>query len=321
MKCVAVLLFVCLLSSPVFAQDADRFQTFLQNVGQEAIAAGVSPATVARALPSIEHDETVIELDRKQPEKKITFTQYVKNVITPQRIAKGQRLGQEYEAALKQLEQIYGVPPAMVLSLWGIESSFGANQGDFSVLSSLATLAYEGRRADFFRNELIEALKILDEEGMTPEQLTGSWAGAMGHAQFMPSTFRKFAMDGDADGHRDIWTDEVDAIASIARYLAAEGWQAGQSWGEEVRLTKPVAESETGPNVALDLATWQRYGVRMSSNTLQKKDISASLIRPDGAGGRSFLVYDNFRALMRWNRSTYFATSVGLLADHISNGL
>jgi membrane-bound lytic murein transglycosylase B len=142
----------------------------------------------------------------------------------------------------------------------------------------------------------------------------------MGHAQFMPSTYRKYAMDGDADGHRNIWTDELDAIASIARYLAAEGWQTGQNWGYEVTLTKPVSDTETGLDVALDLASWQRHGIKGKANVLPQGDFSASLIRPDGAGGRSFLVYDNFRALMRWNRSTYFATSVGLLADHISNG-
>lgn len=317
-RAVLLAVLAVLMAGPAQAQGG--FRAFLESVAQEAVQQGVSQQTVRRALETVELDESVIELDRKQPEGKITFARYLRNVITQQRIDKGRRLAAEYAGPLRQVQAAYGVPAGVVIALWAIESSYGANQGGFDVLSSLATLAYEGRRADFFRGELIEALKILQEENLAPSALTGSWAGALGQCQFMPSTYRKYAVDADGDGHRDIWGDDLDAIASIARYLAAEGWQAGASWGQEVVLTKEVAESETGLDVALGVEAWRRRGVQGKGKPLPQRDISASLILPDGAGGRAFLVYDNFRALMRWNRSTYFATSVGLLADLLSNG-
>lgn len=323
MSFLRILFILCLAVLPMnaFAYDEADFQNFLQNVGREALAQGVTPRTVQSALASVTVDETVVELDRKQPEKKITFARYLQNVVNQPRIDKGRRLMDDYAGALAKLEKHFGVPPAVVISLWGMESSFGANKGDFSVLSSLATLAYEGRRADFFRKELIEAMKIMDEEGLTPDQMLGSWAGAMGHCQFMPSTYRKYAVDADGDGHRDIWDNELDVIASIASYLAAEGWQRDQRWGREVKLAKDLPDSEVGLDNLRPLADWGRLGVHAKgSNALPQNDLSASLIQPDGADGRSFLVYDNFRALMRWNRSTYFATSVGLLADTIANG-
>jgi len=219
---------------------------------------------------------------------------------------------------LKTIEAQYGVPPRIVIALWSVESSFGRNTGGYNVIESLATLAFAGRRQAFFRNELLEALRIVDEERMDPSAMNGSWAGAMGQSQFMPSTYRRHAVDHDGDGHRDIWENERDVFASMANYLAAEGWQRSLTWGREVRLSKPLPESEIGLDRRRTLAEWNRLGVRtLGGKPLPKKKIEASLIQPDGPGGRSFLVYDNFRALMRWNRSTYFATTVGLLADKL----
>jgi membrane-bound lytic murein transglycosylase B len=185
-------------------------------------------------------------------------------------------------------------------------------------VGSLATLAYQGRRAAFFRTELINALRILDQEHMRASELRGSWAGALGQCQFMPSTYLRYAVDADGDGHRDIWTNQADALASIANYLAAESWKPELTWGRAVSLRKALPESQTGLGVKHSLAEWQKLGVRNSDGKpLPQKPLQASLVQPDGADGRSFLVYDNFRALMKWNRSTYFATSVGLLADQI----
>jgi membrane-bound lytic murein transglycosylase B len=304
--------------SQAFAQT-EPFSQWLQGVAGEAVSRGVSPQTVQQALAGVSLDDRVIALDRKQPEKSISFRAYVKNVLNHSRINKGRLLMRCHRHALEEIANRYGVSPSIIVALWGVESGFGANMGGFNVIDSLATLAYEGRRASFFRKELLHVLHLMDEEGLDRSELLGSWAGAMGQNQFMPSTFRNFAVDHDGDGRRDIWESEDDVFASIANYLAAEGWQKGLRWGREVKLTKPVPENQTGPDKKHPLAYWRRIGVRdMNRKPLPRANITASLVQPDGAGGRSFLVYDNFRALMRWNRSTYFAVSVGLLADRLN---
>lgn len=308
-----------LAASPSLAQS-DGFGAWLQAFAREAAAQGVSGATLQRVLPQLSYDDSVIELDRRQPESRLSLEAYLRGALVASRIEKGRELMGEHAAILAQAEAATGVPRAVIVALWAVESSYGANTGDYDVLSSLATLAYEGRRADFFRKELIEALRIVDE-GMDPFLLRGSWAGAMGQSQFMPSTYRRFAVDANGDGRRDIWDDPEDVLASIGNYLAFEGWQRGQSWGQEVRLTRPLSASEIGLETAKSLEDWKARGVRaLNGRNFEGFSASVSLIRPDGPGGRAFLVYDNFRALMRWNRSTYFATSVGLLADQLADG-
>lgn len=314
-------LFFAFAPVPAMAQDDDAFNAWLIGFARQAEAAGVSPITLQQVLPQIDLDESVIELDRKQPEGKTTFAGYLRNTMPAFRIQKARRLYDEYADTLAAISAQTGVPSAIIVSLWGMESSFGANTGDYEVLDSLATLAYEGRRAKFFRRELIEALKIIEEERLDPSLLLGSWAGALGQCQFMPSTFRRYAVDYNLDGHRDIWGDESDVLASIAHYLRSEGWKAGQPWGREVKVTRRLPKSQTGLKVKHNLGVWSKKGVRgLSGQKLENNGLSASLVQPDGASGRSFLVYDNFRALMRWNRSTYFATSVGLLANQIDDG-
>jgi membrane-bound lytic murein transglycosylase B len=261
---------------------------WLQQTEQRALDEGISPAVVHEALDDFAPNPRVVELDQKQPESAITFKAYRHNVVTPARIRKGAELARYYGEELNALEARTGVPPQIVVALWAVESSYGRDTGDFEVVNSLATLAYEGRRADFFRNELFSALRILEHENMTPGELRGSWAGAMGQCQFMPSTYLAYAVDATGDGRRDIWNSEADVLASIANYLAAEGWQRGLTWGREVDEDTAPDDGESSP-----------------------------LIRPDGEEGPRFLVSDNFRALTRWNRSTYFALSVGLLADGI----
>ncbi|MDD5586787.1 MAG: lytic murein transglycosylase [Alphaproteobacteria bacterium] len=313
---LAVMIF---LPCTAYAQT-EPFDQWLQGLAQEAVADGVSSQTVQQALSGLALDEDVIELDRKQPEKTIAFDAYLRNVLTAPRLKKGLELADEHRSLLRNISAQYGVPTGMIVALWGVESSFGRNGGNNNVVSSLATLAYEGRRADFFRGELMEALRLLDEEKMDPSLLLGSWAGAMGQCQFMPSTFRHYAADYNGDGRRNIWDEEADVFASIANYLVAEGWQSDQNWGREVRLSRGLPEGVTGLEQRRTLAEWGRLGVRTRGRKpLPASGLKASLIQPDGPGGRSFLVYDNFRALMRWNHSTYFATAVGLLADQLSS--
>ncbi len=310
-------LFLC---EPAFARDIS-FTTWLDHFYAEALREGVSGSTLRKVLPTLKVDEKVIRLDRKQLEKSIRFSRYYKNVVTPWRIKEGRKLIRQHKSFFKNISAQGGPAPSVIVALWAIESGYGHNTGSYSVINSLATLAYEGRRASFFRRELIEAFKILDEEKMDHRFLKGSWAGAMGQCQFMPSTYRRYAFDGNGDGKRDIWEEEHDVLTSIANYLMAEGWQTGEPWGIEVKLKKQISKKQKSLDVVYSAKVWKRLNVLpLKGGGFLPKLLKASLIQPDGTGGRSFLVYDNFRTLMRWNRSTYFATSVGLLADALDKG-
>lgn len=299
------------------ARAAVAFDDWLAELRQEARAAGVSEGILERALSGVEPIPRVIELDQRQPEGRMTFVEYRTRVINDARIAKGRRMLEEHGTLLARIEAQYGVPAPVIVALWGIESNFGENTGGFSVIASLATLAHEGRRADFFRGELLSALKILEAGDIAPEAMNGSWAGAMGQSQFMPSTFLGYAVDGNGDGRRDIWTSQADVFASMANYLSRMGWDQRYIWGREVRVGNGVGAS--GLDEKLPLSRWQTSGVRRADGgDLPAVPIEASLLRMDDGSGPSYLIYDNFRVLMRWNRSTYFATSVGLLANAIS---
>jgi membrane-bound lytic murein transglycosylase B len=306
------------LAAPFQNDAVNPFAVWLGNLEQEAIANGVSPETAHNVLGAAMLDERVIELDQKQPETTMSFDAYSRHIVSKARIETGQELLDKYSAQLNEIGQHYGVQPQVIVALWGMESSFGRNSGDYNVVDSLMTLAYEGRRADFFRKELFNALRILDQEHIPATALRGSWAGAMGQCQFMPSTYLRYAVDYNNDGVKNIWTEPKDVWASIANYIAAEGWHGDQTWGREVELEEDIPASEIGLDHQHSLAEWQALGIRsVNGSNLPDKPLQASLIQPDGPDGRSFLVYDNFRALMRWNRSTYFATAVGLLADRI----
>lgn len=316
------LFFILVGLLPLHAQAATlathQYRDWLMALEEEAIAAGISPPTVHSALDNMLPDDRVLTLDQKQPEKTVTFDAYLKNILSPQRVAQGRTMLEVNAGALAGVAKKYGVPPEMIVALWGVESAYGRNMGNFSVVESLLTLAYEGRRADFFRAELLNALRILDAEHMDVADLRGSWAGAMGQCQFMPSTYMQHAVDYNEDGKRDIWSDHSDVWASIANYLAYEGWQADLKWGRSVELDQTLPASEVGLDVRHSLSEWKALGVNVPDEILRAKpSLEASLIQPDGADGRSFLVYDSFRAIMKWNRSTYFATAVGLLADRI----
>jgi membrane-bound lytic murein transglycosylase B len=296
---------------------AAPFADWLAELRQEARADGISEGTLERALDGVAPIPRVIELDRRQPEGRMTFVEYRERVINDARIRKGRQMLERHRPLLSRIEAEYGVPAEVIVALWGIESNFGENTGGFPVIASLATLAHEGRRAEFFRGELLSALKILDAGDIAPEAMNGSWAGAMGQSQFMPSTFLGYAVDGNGDGRRDIWGTQEDVFASMANYLSRMGWDRRYIWGREVRAGNGTGTA--GLDEKRPLSRWQSSGVRRADGgDLPAVAIEASLLRMDDGSGPSYLVYDNFRVLMRWNRSTYFATSVGLLANAIS---
>lgn len=298
-----------------------EFSAWRDQLGVDARREGISLVTLQRILPTIRYDRDVIRYDRKQPEGSITFARYYRNVITSWRIKEGRRLAEQHKKLLKKLSVRYDVSSTVMLALWAIESGYGNNMGSYNVINSLATLAYDGRRTKFFRGELMEALKIVDNDrSLWP--LYGSWAGAMGQCQFMPSTYSRYARDGDGDGRRDIWKSELDVLTSIAEYLSKEGWRGNKTWGTEVIVRKYIHKSKRGVDHKASLSVWKKRGIYpIRSASFPEKEQGASLIQFQGTGGRSFLVYDNFRALMRWNHSTYFAASVGLLSDAIKKGL
>lgn len=300
-----------MLMTHVYAQ-------WVRDLRAEAVAAGVREETLDRSLEGLMPDPIVEKLDQKQPEKSISFDQYLKNVVTAERVQRGRALLKQHKAILTKISARYGVAPEVIVSLWGIESSFGRNQGNFNVIRSLLTLAYEGRRAEFFRKELLNALRIMDSRNGTERELRGSWAGALGQCQFMPSTYLNHAVDGDGDGVRDIWDNEHDIFASIANYLAAEGWKSGQGWGYEVSAPEQVQQDMVGLEFLRPITDWRQIGVLKKNDTALPLDgLGYALVAPDGVGGRTFLVSDNFKALMRWNRSTYFGVAVGIMADRI----
>lgn len=314
------LLLFTLLCWPLSAHAATTFTDWLTDFRAEAAEQGITPKTLAQ-LDGLTPDEKVLRLDRSQPEHKITFAQYRKNVVSATRVRDGKSHRRDHAVVLRQVSKAYGVPSSVIVALWGVETSFGALKGKNSVLRSVATLAYDGRRADYFRKELLAALQILDSKAAPPGSLLGSWAGAMGQCQFMPSTFLNHAADGDGDGVKDIWHNETDTFASIANYLKHEGWKPGQGWGEKVALRRAVTPEVVGvKQLGRSLVVWKKMGVelRAGSKLAAEKDRLYYLVQPDGASGASYLVTENYQALMRWNRSTYFATSVGLLADAIA---
>ena len=308
------------LAAPAAANGED-FGKWLQELRRQALDEGITAATLDAALIGVQPIQRVIELDRDQPEFKLSFLQYLDLVAPESRVASGREALARNRALLEAVGARYGVQPRFIVALWGVETDFGRATGGFPIVAALATLAHEGRRSEFFRRELLDALHILDERHIGVAAMTGSWAGAMGQSQFMPSSFRRFAVDYDGDGRRDIWTTEADVFASIANYLASHGWRAGQNWGRAARLPPGFDPALVGAKVEKPLAEWQALGVRTATGgDLPAADLAASVVQPDGPRGPAFIVYENFKTILRWNRSTYFAAAVGYLADRIGGG-
>jgi membrane-bound lytic murein transglycosylase B len=316
LACAAALV---LSLTPLHAAAAatQDFATWLTGLRAEAAARGIKQATLDAAFADVQPIPRVIELDRKQPEFTLTFPEYLDRVVPQSRVERGRALLREHAALLDAVAGKYGVQPRFIVALWGVESDFGRITGGFRVIAALATLAHDGRRSEFFRGELLNALQILDEGHIAPRDMVGSWAGAMGQSQFMPSSFLRFAQDYDGDGRRDIWTNQADIFASIANYLARSGWRADITWGRQVRLPQGFNAKLIDLETRKPISAWQALGVRKpNGDALPTRDLAASIVRPDKESSPVFMVYENFHTLLRWNRSTYFAAAVGTLADH-----
>jgi len=309
------------LAGPAHAQS-DRFDTFLAGVRAEARKAGISQATLDRAFAGVRPNQRVIELDRKQPEFTMTWDRYKTLVISDQRIADGKIAYRANTGLLQAVQGRYGVSPNVIMGIWGLESNFGTKTGGFHVIEAVATLAWEGRRASFFRSELMAALKILQAGDITPDRMTGSYAGAMGQPQFMPTSFIRLAVDFDGDGKRDIWTSKGDVFGSIANYLAKSGWKDGEIWGQEVLLPPNFDTGATGRDNRRPASDWQRQGVRAVAGQIRVRgDTPSAIVMPDGPSlgqaGAAFLVTGNFGAIRRYNPSDFYALAVGIIGDRI----
>ena len=301
------------------AADRASFDRFLAGVRTEAKRSGVSDATLQRALGGLRPLPRVLELDRKQPEGVLSWEQYRDRIVSSTRIANGQRAYAENRALLQDLEARYGVSARVIVAIWGMETNYGGNTGGFNVVEALATLAWEGRRAAFFRGELLAALRILDAGHITPEGMRGSWAGAMGHPQFMPTSFERLAVDIDSDGHRDIWGSKADALGSIANYLAKSGWQAGQGWALEVRPPAGFDIQRVDTETRRSMAEWSRLGWRLADgSTLPANGPDANLAVPTRSSGQVFLGLPNLRVIRRYNSPMNYGLAVGLLADRVA---
>jgi membrane-bound lytic murein transglycosylase B len=300
-------------ATPPVEETRPEFSEFVNSLKDQAIAAGVSAATIDAAFANLEPLEVVVERDRSQPEVILTTDQYVQRRLTKAFVRTGAEKAAELRAALAPIEKKYGVPSNVLIAIWGMESNYGRFTGSRPTIQALATLAWEGRRRAFFTTELIDALQILDKGYIELDQMKGSWAGAMGQTQFMPSSYLAHAQDFDGDGRRDIWNTLSDVFASIANYMVAYGWKTDQTWGREVkvpaggatRLAAKVGFRQSGCRAERELTVpqplkkWQAMGVRTTAGQpLPKVDRSASLMR---AGSKNYLVYGNYDALLGYN--------------------
>lgn len=312
---------VVLVTGPARAQTSPPFDGWLAELRAEALERGISAEILQDALIGVAPIPRVIELDRSQPEFTLTLDEYLDRVVPASRVQKGREMLAANRALLDEIGGAFGVQPRFIVALWGIETEFGRITGGFPVIASLVTLAHDGRRSEFFRKELFDALIILDQGNVTVEAMFGSWAGAMGQSQFMPSSFLGYAVDYDGDGRRDIWTTPADVFASAANYLSNYGWADDQTWGREVQLPDGFNPALLGLDTRKRLSEWQALGVRRADGRdLPARDLMGSIVMPDDEGPRSFVVYENFRTILKWNRSTYFGVAVGRLADRISGG-
>ncbi len=341
MRCSALALFVVLIQPvqgqvpapdpvPSVEESRPEFSSFLNTLKEQALAAGVSGAVVERSLSGLEPLEIVVERDRSQPEIVLTTDQYVQRRLTRAFVRTATEKAREHHATVSEIAKKYGIDRRVIVAIWGMESNFGRFTGTRPIIQALATLAWEGRRRAFFTGELINALQILDQGLIEADQMKGSWAGAMGQTQFMPSSYLAHAQDYDGDGRRDIWKTLPDVFASIANYMVAYGWKGDQTWGREVkvppggatRLAASVGFRQSGCRAAremtvpIPLAKWQSLGVRtVTGGALPKVSRDASLLR---AGSKNYLVYGNYDALLGYNCAHAYALAVGLLADRLN---
>lgn len=306
------------LPTPAAGSDAPDFSVWLEQFKQEARARGITQATLDAALAEARPLEQVLELDQRQPEFVSTFLNYLDKRVSPERIEQGQAALAEHGALLDEVSARYGVPANVLVAFWGLETHYGGYLGNFPVPMALATLAFDPRRSDFFRSELLQSLRIIDAGHVAAADMKGSWAGAMGQVQFMPSTYLRYAVDGDGDGRKDLWASLPDAFHSAAHFLRELGWQPGQLWGREVRLPADFDWESARLNLKKPVATWAALGVTQADGSpLPKSDMAGAIVLPQGHAGPAFLVYRNFEVMMGWNRSINYALAVGHLSDRL----
>ena len=300
-------------------ENTGSFDRWLGEFRREAAAAGVSQSTIAAALDGITLDRGVIARDRRQTFFAQTFLEVVQKLATTHRIRTGMRAMQRHEAIFQRAEREYGVPAAVITAFWALESDFGVGMGNLPVLRSLATLAYDCRRGEMFRGELMDALRIIDRGDLRPSQMIGSWAGELGQTQFLPSHYYKHAVDYDGDGRRDLLNSPADIIGSTAAFIKHLGWQRGQPWLQEVRLTKNLPWKEADIAVTHPRSRWAQWGVTYADGkSLPRDGMPASLHLPMGRNGPAFLVYPNFtQVYLQWNQSLYYATTAAYLATRL----
>lgn len=301
-------------------QPTQSFSEWQADFRAQALKAGINPLVFDNAFAGITPDMSVIKADRSQPEFSRPVWEYLDGALSPLRVRNGQRLLEQNAELLGRIEQRYGVDRQALVSVWGMESNFGSFQGNKSVIRSLATLAYEGRRPEFAQSQLIAALKIIQEGDISPEKMLGSWAGAMGQTQFIPTTYETHAVDFDGDGRRDIWNSSADALASTAHYLQSSGWKQGQPWGFEVTLPAGFDYALADGAIKKSVVEWQKLGVKVPASAAGSEQLSAALLLPAGYRGPAFLVLDNFRAILRYNNSSSYALAVGLLSQRFNGG-
>ncbi len=304
------------LVSPARADGG--FLDFVASLKAEAAASGISRPTIDTALMISSPDQRVLALDRHQPEFTLTWSEYRARVLPQARLVRAAAAFSARKEVFSQVEDRFAVDSGVIVGIWGLESSFGEKQGNFNICEALTTLAYDGRRRSFFRAELMNALSIIDRRGISARELTGSYAGAMGQPQFMPSAYLRFATSFSGGDRADIWRSEPDVFASIANYLARSGWRLNEPWGQPVHVTRPISVSLLGHDKRRRLLEWSALGVKRSDGrNFSRADVVGGLLMPDGEGGDAFMVYRNFDVIRRYNPSDFYALGVGLLGDQI----
>lgn len=297
------------------------FDTWVAGFRARAAGKGISAATLERAFRDVGYLPGVIERDRNQTEFKRSLEDYLAIAASDKRISTGRAMLQRHRALLAEIEGRYGVPPQVVTAFWGLESQYGERRGDIPLISALSTLAYDGRRGAFFEKQLIAALRILQKGDITPDRMTGSWAGAMGHTQFIPTSYQAYAVDFRGDGRRDIWSeDPTDGLASTANYLVKAGWRRGQPWGLEVKLPDGFNTGQAGRGTKRGVGEWTAQGVRDMNGRPVANHGAASILIPAGAGGPTFMVFGNFNVILRYNNAESYAIGIGHLSDRLIGG-
>jgi membrane-bound lytic murein transglycosylase B len=307
-----------IIGLPHRAEAAQTFGQWIERFWPTARAAGIKRETYDRAFKDMTPDPKVIEAANFQPEYKKPIGEYVDRVVSDKRVTGGKQKLEENKALLDILEKRYGVDRTIIVAIWGVESNYGTQPGDMNVIRSLATLAYYNTKAGFARQQLITALKILQRGDISVEAMNGSWAGAMGHTQFIPTTYQSYAVDYDGDGKRNIWNDVPDALASTASYLRHSNWQPGQTWGYEVTLPKGLNPKKYSERTLKSIAAWEKVGIRrVNGEPFPRPGDKAGLYAPAATAGPAFLVLNNFRSILRYNNATSYALGVGHLSDRL----